>query len=248
MEHLDTFLPPFLVRYPPFDGIGPEQLNALIAAVEMRSLQAGELVLVEDGLPATGLWVLLTGSIDLLHEGSVIQVLQPGECFGHPSLLTGMAPAFTVRAREPCTCALFVAQAGRRALGTEAGAAYVARTMRKRLTRTGHTAHGLLDVGTTPVSAIMRPAAFCERDESVRTAAGRLGADGISALLVRLADGEVGIVTDADVRLKVVVQGVSLDAPVSAIARAPVPTVRAEHVEWVDPFRSGLARLQDGAP
>jgi Nuclease-related domain/TadE-like protein len=29
---------------------------------------------------------------------------------------------------------------------------------------------------------------------------------------------------------------------------APVPTVRAEHVEWVDPFRSGLTRLQDEAP
>jgi hypothetical protein len=29
---------------------------------------------------------------------------------------------------------------------------------------------------------------------------------------------------------------------------APVPTVRAEHVEWVDPFRSGLTRLQDKAP
>ncbi len=221
MERLDTFL----VRYPPFDGIGPEQLNALIAEVEMRSLQAGELVLVEDGLPATGLWVLLAGSMDLVHEGAVIQVLEPGECFGHPSLLTGMAPAFTVRAREPCTCALFGAQAGRRALGTEAGAAYVARTMRKRLTRTGHTAHGLLDVGTTPVSAIMRPAAFLQGDESVRTAAGRLGADGISALLVRLADGEVGIVTDAEVRLKVVSEGIPLDAPVGTIARAPVPTV-----------------------
>jgi CBS domain-containing protein len=221
MEHLDTFL----ALHPPFDGIGPEQLNALVAEVEVRSQAPGELVLVEDGLPATGLWVLLTGSMDLLHEGEVIQVLEPGECFGHPSLLTGMAPAFTVRAREACTCALFGAEAGRRALGTQAGSAYVARTMRKRLTRTGQTAHGLLDVGTTPVSAIMRPAAFCESDESVHTVASRLGEEGISALLVRLAGGEIGIVTDADVRLKVASDGVALDAPVQAIARAPVPTV-----------------------
>ena len=221
MEHLDTFL----AHYPPFDGIGPELLNALVAEVDVRSQASGELVLVEDGLPATGLWVLLTGSMDLVHEGAVIQVLEPGECFGHPSLLTGMAPAFTVRAREPCTCALFGAETGRRALGTQAGAAYVAATMRKRLTRIGHTAHGLLDVGTTPVSAIMRPATFCEGDESVRRAAGRLGEEGISALLVRLADGEIGIVTDADVRLKVVSERVSLDASVATIARAPVPTV-----------------------
>ncbi len=65
-------------------------------------------------------------------------MLEPGECFGHPSLLTGMAPAFTVRAREPST--LRAAQRrgrARRVLGTEAGAAYVATSMRKRLTRAG---------------------------------------------------------------------------------------------------------------
>ena len=60
-----------------------------------------------------GLWVILTGSMDIVHDGEPIQVLEPGECFGHPSLLTGMAPAFTVRAREPSSCALFSAEAGR---------------------------------------------------------------------------------------------------------------------------------------
>jgi len=29
---------------------------------------------------------------------------------------------------------------------------------------------------------------------------------------------------------------------------APVPTLWAEHAEWVDPFRSGLARVEDAAP
>ena len=36
------------------------------------------MVLVEDGEPAGGLWVILTGSMDLLHQGEVIQVLEPG--------------------------------------------------------------------------------------------------------------------------------------------------------------------------
>ena len=101
-----------------------------------------------------------------------------------------MSPAFTVRAREPSSCALFGPSAGRRLLGTEAGAAYVAATMRGRLTHTGQTVHGLLDVGTTPVSAIMRPATFCDPEEPVREAARRLGAAGASALLVALDGGE----------------------------------------------------------
>ena len=221
MEQLDTFLS----RHPPFDALGADELRGIAAGAEEHSFQPGQAVLVEDGLPAAGMWVVLTGSMDLVHEGEPIQVLEPGECFGHPSMLTGMAPTFTVRAREPSTCALLSPHAGRRLLGTETGAAYVAVSMRKRLTYTGSTVHGLLDVGTTPVSAIMQPPVFCDPEDSLREAAQRLGRDGVSALLVRLADGGLGILTDAVVRSAVAVDGVPLDAPVRTAVRNPVPSV-----------------------
>jgi CBS domain-containing protein len=219
MEHLDTFL----AKQPPFNGIEPQELRTIAENAAEQRYEAGQPVLVEDGPPAPGLWVILTGSMDLVHDGEVIEVLEPGECFGHPSLLTGMAPAFTVRAREPSTCAVLNAEAARRVLGTQAGATYVAQTMRKRLTRTGHTVHGLLDVGTTPVSAIMRAPEFCEPDEPLRDAARRLGRDGVPALLVELSEGQLGVVTDAEVR-QAVADGL-LDASARAVARTPVPTV-----------------------
>jgi CBS domain-containing protein len=222
MEHLDTFLS----RQPPFDELPPAEIAAVAAAAGAVTLATGDSVLIEDGAPAVGLYVVLTGSMDLVHEGEPVVVLEPGECFGHPSLLTGMAPVFTVRAREPSTCVLLDADSARRVLGTPAGASYVARTMRTRLTRTGHTVHGLLDVGTTPVSAIMRPAVFCESGDTLRSAARRLGPDGLaSALLMRLADEELAVVSDADVRAWVAGGGGSPEAPVSSIARRPVPTV-----------------------
>ncbi|HWE34372.1 MAG TPA: putative nucleotidyltransferase substrate binding domain-containing protein [Solirubrobacteraceae bacterium] len=227
MENLDTFLS----RYPPFDALAPDELRSLVAAGREISYEQGQDALVEDGSPAAGLWVVLTGSMEIVHEGEAIQILEPGELFGHPSLLTGMAPAFSVRAHEPTVCALLSAEAGRRVLGTEAGAAYVAQSMRKRLTRAGHTVHGLLDVGTTPVSAIMRPATFCGPEETVRAAAARLSEPGVTALLVELAGGsgrqDIGIVTDAEVRAAVSGGGGALERPVAEIARAPVPTVPA---------------------
>jgi CBS domain-containing protein len=241
MEHLDTFL----ARYPPFDALDPQTLSALADDAAERSYQAGEAVLVEDGIPASAMWVLVTGSMDLLHEGEVIQVLEPGECFGHPSLLTGMAPAFSVRAREPSTCAVLSPQAARRAFGTEAGAAYVATSMRKRMTRAGHTVHALLDVGTTPVSAIMRAPEFCEPDDSIRQAAVRLGEPGVSALLVRL-DGRLGIVTDADIRAAVAAGELPVDAPVRSLAHAPVPTVPAAQLAveaTIDMLASGSEHM-----
>jgi CBS domain-containing protein len=221
MEHLDRFL----VRHPPFDALDAVALRALAAGAVEESFETGLLVLVEDGLPARGLYAILSGSMDIVHEGEVIQVLEPGECFGHPSLLTGMAPAFTIRAREPSVCVRLSLEASRRVLGTLAGAAYVATSMRKRLTRAGHTVHGLLDVGTTPISAITRPAVFCEPDATIREAASGLGEHGVSALLVRLPRDELGIVADADVRAVVASGELPFDAPVREIARSPAPTV-----------------------
>jgi CBS domain-containing protein len=231
----------FLARHAPFDALPSGRRTALASIFRPRTLHAGELALVEDGAPARALWLILTGSIDLVHEGEVIQVLEPGECFGHPSLLTGMAPAFTVRAREPSLCALLPATEARAALGTPAGAAYVADTLRKRLVRQGHTVHGLLDVGTTPVSAILRSPAWCAPDERVGVLVDRLGRDGITALLVPLSDGQVGIISDAEVRAAFAaetragagfarglggVPGRALaDRGAAEIARVPVPTV-----------------------
>jgi len=222
MEHLDTFLS----QQPPFDGLDPAEIAAVAAQASEISLAAGELVLVEDGAPATGLYVVRAGSVELVHEGEPVVVLEPGECFGHPSLLSGMAPAFTVRAREPSVCVLLSAPAARRVLATEAGVSYVASTMRTRLTRSGQTVHGLLDVGTTPVSAIMRPALFCEPDASLREAAERLGPGRESAaLLVRLGEERLAILTDGELREWVAGGDVDGEAPVSTIARAPVATV-----------------------
>ncbi|MGZ4264764.1 MAG: putative nucleotidyltransferase substrate binding domain-containing protein [Solirubrobacteraceae bacterium] len=223
MENFYTLL----ARHPPFDGIDPEEVRAALEGAQEHAFDTGDIALVEDGAPALGLWVILDGSMDIVHEGEVIQVLEPGECFGHPSLLTGMAPAFTVRARERSRCLMFSGDASRRLLGTVAGATYVAASMRKRLTGAGHTVHALRDVGTTPVSAIMRAATFCDPDEPLRQAAGRLGQDSTSALLVRLADDRLGILADADVRASVTGGEIALDAPVRTIARTPVPTVPA---------------------
>jgi CBS domain-containing protein len=243
MEHLDTFLS----LQPPFDGLAREEVAAVAAQAREVSFDTGEVALVEDGAPAVGLYVLLAGSMELVHEGEPVVVLEPGECFGHPSLLTGMAPIFTVRAREPSLCALLDAPTARSVLATPAGVSYVAGTMRTRLTRSGHTVHGLLDVGTTPVSAIMRPAVFCEPTESLRAAAARLGPGReAAALLMRVQGEELAMVSDAELRAWVASGDGDAEAPVSAIARAPAPTVPAGQLAveaTVDVLAAGVEHM-----
>jgi CBS domain-containing protein len=214
----------FLRRFQPFEHLGDAELVRVAAGSVTRTFKAGEDALVEDGEPVHDLYVVLSGSMELLHQEEVIDVLEPGECFGHPSLLTGLAPAFTVRAHEDSTCLLIPREIALEILGRPEGASYVALTLRERLTRTGHTVHALPEVRTLKIGALISsPPVFCPPEASIRDAAQAMRDFNVSAILVRTRDG-LGIVTDADLREKVVAGEISADAPVSEIMSAPVLT------------------------
>ena len=218
----DSDVASFLGAHPPFDGLGREQLEAIAAGVEERAFATGATALVEDGTPASVFYVIATGSMELVHEEEVIDILEPGEAFGHPSLLTGLAPAFTVRAHEDSTCYLLGRDAALQALGRPTGVDFVARSMRERLTRTGHTVHALPELGTVRVpELISRPPLFCDHTTTIRDAAVSMTEHGDSAILVR--EGErLCIVTDADLRARVVAGELARDAAVSRVARDAV--------------------------
>src|SRR5262245_58100790 len=148
MEEVHTFLG----RFPPFDALTAEELAEVAAAATERELEAGGMILVEDGPPAKHFYLVRSGSVELVHEGEIVDILEPGEAFGHPSLLTGMAPSFTVRAHEPSRIVLIPKKQALAVLGRPSGAGFVAVTLRERLTRKGHTVHGLPALSTVRVS------------------------------------------------------------------------------------------------
>ena len=241
----DSDVASFLAAHPPFAGLGREQLEAIAATVEERAFAAGATALVEDGTPASVFYVIATGAMELVHQEEVIDILEPGEAFGHPSLLTGLAPAFTVRAHEDSTCYVLARDAALQALGRPAGVDFVAQSMRERLTRTGHTVHALLELGTVRVpELISRPPLFCEHTTTIRDAAVSMTERGDSAILVREGD-RLCIVTDADLRARVVAGDLGREAAVSLVARDAV-RVGAERLAVdavVDMLESGVDHL-----
>src|SRR5690348_12423430 len=101
----------FLGRFAPFDGLEQAEREAIADAAAERAYERGETILLEDGTPSEHLFVVHEGSVELVHQAEVVDVLGPGESFGHPSLLSGLAPAFTVRARERAVCILIPREA-----------------------------------------------------------------------------------------------------------------------------------------
>jgi CBS domain-containing protein len=248
----------FLAGFPPFDALPEDELTAVAESVEARAFAAGEKILVEDGEPADRLYVVRDGAVELVHQEEVVDVLEPGECFGHPSLLTGMGPAFTVRAHGGCVCYAIPRDEALLVLNSPAGARYVAMTLRERLTRTGHTVHALPQLATLQVEELItRPAVFCSGDIAIRTAALIMTENSASAILVR--DGaNLFILTDAALRAHVVTGEVSSENPVSRVVTRAVTVgpdrlavdavidmldAGADHLVVVDPLRDVLGVL-----
>ena len=219
----------FLARFAPFDTLEPGELDALTASVVERVYEPGTVVLLEDGVPAEHLFVVREGLVELVHQGEVVDVIGPGESFGHPSLLSGMAPAFTVRARERTVCWLIRRDQAVSVLGRPASVGYLATTYRNRLVQTGHVVHALPELGTIRVAdLIVRPPVFSDANATIRHAAEVMSEHRTSAILVR--DGQnLSILTDAILRERVVTGQVTAENPVSRVV-APALQVAPDRI------------------
>src|SRR5215208_5791683 len=94
----------FLGSQPPYDSLTSDELRRLIEELEVQYFAAGSVIIHADQAPLDHIWVVRSGAVEVLDRGRVVDHLRPGDTFGHISLLTGLAPALSVRAREDSLC------------------------------------------------------------------------------------------------------------------------------------------------
>jgi CBS domain-containing protein len=216
----------FLAAHPPFDAVGADELARVAAVTETESFPAGKTIFSQGTGPVGYLRVVRAGSVEIIHDGQVLDLLGPGELFGHASMLSGLPTGFEARAAEDTLCYRIPADVVGPLLARPDFLRFIARSIVGGRTGVGE--------GVPPADPVQRPVEtlirtlplVCSADEAIREAAKRMTADRASAILVR-SGGTFGIVTDYDLRSRVVAAGVSPDTPVSAIMSAPAYTVRA---------------------
>jgi len=192
----------FLALLAPFAGLDPAELERVAASVEERLVPAGEAMLVESGLPGTQLYVVHKGTFELLHKQALAAIITSGEIFGHPTLLTGLAPEFTARARTDSTVYCIPKDIAVELLSRPEGVKWLAGNHRERLLQAARSMSALPDVHTRPVMEVVRSApVFCDPDTRIRDAAQLMIDEGLSAILVNARDG-LGIVTDVDCAIR----------------------------------------------
>jgi CBS domain-containing protein len=221
----------FLAGRDPFSGLDKADLERLASRTEVEFFPAGTIILPQGERPQGRIRVIRRGAVELIDHGRPVDLLGEGELFGHPSVLSGQPTRYEVRAREDTLCYSLAAEDVIPLLGRPSSLRFLARSLLAR----GRPGSG--DGAEAPSPEVARryaadlvrhPPVICAPDSTLREAARLMGAEEVSAVLVELGDGEFGIVTDRDLRSRVVAGRLSPDDAVSAAMSAPVVSVGAD--------------------
>jgi len=220
----------FLGSFPPFDAVGADDLARIAAVAETEVVPKGKTIFSQGAGPVEYLWVVRSGSVEIIHDGRVLDLLGPGELFGHASMISGLPTGFEARAAEDTVCYRIPADVMRPLLALPDVLRFLARSIVQQAVTTAPAGHSGADPVQSRVGTLIRtPPLVCQGSEPIREAAKRMTAEGASAVLV--PHGRTfGIVTDRDLRSRVIAADLSPDAPVSAIMTEPAYTVTADRL------------------
>ena len=220
----------FIRKHSPFDSLDEEALAAVGASAEIEFHPARTPILESAEATSEFAYVVRRGSVELLMNGRLLDLLGEGEMFGFASLLEEGPLGFVARAAEDTLVYRIPADVIRPVLERPAAARFVVQSMNKGVRLlAGHESEPPLSAAGRPVGELIRaPALVCPPATSVQEAARRMAEAGATCVVVDL-DDRLGIVTDRDIRTRVVAAGAAPDTPLSDVMTAPAWTVSADH-------------------
>ena len=237
----------FLQGHALFKELPEQVLHAVASATDVRYCKAGTQI-VEFGEPAQFLHLVRSGAVEVFHrDGSLYDRMNEGGYFGEFGLLHRKTVRFPARALEdsllylvpePVFTDLFENQ--------ERFADLVATEDRVRLRQVvSRREEGNPLTSVTVDTLIAREPVCMEQSATALDAARRMADGGVSCLLILEAESDapprmVGILTDRDLRSRLVAEGLPYDTPVRDIM-TPDPVV-LRHDQQV--FEAILAMLR----
>jgi CBS domain-containing protein len=217
----------FLQEHPPFDELAADEVERVAAAAEPEFHRAGSTIFSQGAEPAEHLRIVRGGAVEIVFDGRVLDLLGEGEMFGQASMLSGLPTGFEARAGEDTVCYRIPAVVAREPLSRPAGLRFLARSLLDLRYEGGAaaTTEPGVDPPLQPVGSLLRGTpVVCGPDTAIREVAELMTAAHATSAVVTLGDGSVGILTDHDLRTRVVARGLTEDTPVSAAMSAPAYT------------------------
>jgi len=230
----------FLAQYPPFDLLPDEQLARLACEVEISYYREGSDILVF-GTAIHDLCVVRSGTVEVYRRNGELHDRQgPGTIFGQMGLLMDNRVRFPAKAVEDALIYFIPEAIFDELYETHEGFAdFVELEDRTRLRQTVSRQEDKNDQLNSRVSTLItRAAVSLYRGATIQQAAVMMTEESVSSLLIMdtVADFEddpeapprqqlVGVITDRDLRTRVLAAGRSLEEPVDSIMSTELVTL-----------------------
>ena len=234
----------FLKKVPPFQFLEDRTLRELALAIELEYHPTGSVLLEQDGPPSEHLLVIKKGGAKVFvrspeGEETLVDYRAEGDVIGFVSLYTGDRSRTNVVATSDTICYLIGKADFRRLLDAHPLireylhraflTKYLDKTIHEMRTRSVLAGGGERLLFTTPVGELATGAVVtAPLGLTIQAAAELMSRNRISSLiLVDAAGAPAGILTDRDIRDKVVAAGRDLGDPAVGIMSAPIVTADA---------------------
>lgn len=222
----------FLAQCPPLDRMPPEVSAAIAAAGEVRRVRRGEEIFAA-GARNTDVHLVRHGAVELREsDGALRSRLGEGEFFGRRSATAHEPTAYRATALEDTVLyrfpAAILAQLAADVPEVQAAFAGSAQRLQHAMTRTG-----IVDAVGVPTAArtrdlVTRAVVHVEPGATVREAAMAMSARDTSLACVSAGGELLGVVTDHDLRTRVVAAGRDLRTPVGQVMTPQPCTIAAD--------------------
>jgi CBS domain-containing protein len=200
---------------------------AVARAAVPESYTAGAPILARPEELSDNAFVVRAGAVELRSDGRLLDLVGEGEMFAFASILAESPIGFVARAAEDTLVYRIPEAAIRPVLERPAALRFVAHTLSAKLLA-GPDAGPPQHAAGRPVAELIRaPPVVLEPGTPVQEAAARMVAERATCVLVDLG-GPLGIVTDHDIRTRVVAEGAGPDTPLADVMSAPARTVASD--------------------
>lgn len=225
----------FLADHEPFMRLPEEELDRLPSLMNIRYVRRGEPI-IDRGAPNDALHIIRSGAVDILGANDLLlDRRDTGSSFGYSTLTGENSSRYEMVAVEDC---LLLELPREEFLALAERNPDIMRYFSSQSRRIRNAAQELRKSASSEVLRtklgefkIPEPKSTSPRT-SIREAARQMGRDNVSSLLV-IEDGKLlGIVTDRDLRGRVVAAGLDIDLPVSEIMTRDPRTVSSDSLAF----------------
>ncbi len=234
----------FLKSVPPFEFLSDEVINSVTVKTSLEYYPKGTYILLQDGAPSEFLYVIKKGGVKVFrrveNEDIVIDYRSEGDSFGFVSLMSGDKSRANVVAIDDTICYLIPKDIILGLINKYSEVRdfflrsfmniYLDKGYREEQYKRSITSTVDKILFTTPVEEIAtKEVISVTENTSIKEAAKIMCENSISSLIIMDSNGiPVGIITDKDLRKKVVASARNVDEPVKNIMSYPIIKIDAK--------------------